>query len=119
MRSPPPVNPRELIDPRADGHFANWARWMQNYQVGIGYDQQSAVVTGYGSTSIDDMYADMDRQHAKVIDAIIGGLSQVQQVSIHNVYLAQVWRSPRANMVEVFVEAAAEVWRLAQKRGVE
>lgn len=92
---------------------------MRNYEVGIGFGRKSAVLMGYGSLSVDDMYAEMDRQHAKIIDAIIDGLTPIQKCAIHNVYIADVWSSGRGlSMSDVFVGAAEEVWRLAVKRGI-
>lgn len=113
------ANPRDLIDARCDWHLSNWSEWFQNYQHGLGFKHRSGVLCGYGSMSVDDMYSEMDRGHARVIDAIIDGLTPLQQCAIHNVYIADVWKSGRGlSMTDVFVEAASEVWRLAVKRGV-
>lgn len=118
MRSPPAVNPRELIDPGADWHLSNWAQWFQRHEHGIGFMNHSGNLSGYGSKSVDDMEDDMDRNFARAAGAAIESLTQVQQCSIHNVYIADVWKH-RGDPVATFVEAAAAFWVLAQKRGLE
>lgn len=105
------------LDRGADFHLRNWAQWMKGYEVGIGYGHKAAVLQSPASSSFDDMVLRMDRQNAKIANAIIESLTQMQQVSIHNVYLSDVWRF-RGDSVEVFVEAAGRFWEIAQRRGL-
>jgi hypothetical protein len=113
-------DPRYMINQRADWHLSNWAQWMQEARYSRGFDDRSAVVAGHGSPTFDDIAERVDRNCARVMDAIIDGLPSLQQMAIHNVYIADVWKPnrPDVNMVDVFVEAAAEAWRQAEKRGL-
>lgn len=115
---PKDTDPRSLIDPIADYHLSNWARWMESYELRIGYDHESAVVGNYtASTSIDDMYDSKDKNDAKISNAVIESLIPSHQVAIHNVYLSSVWRI-RGDLETIFVEAVAAFWVLGQKRGL-
>jgi hypothetical protein len=105
------------LDRGADFHLRNWAQWMKGYEVGIGYGNKSAVVQSPTSSSFDEMVYRMDRQNAKIANAIIDSMTPVQQGSIHNVYLASVWRF-RGDPIDVFVGAAAKFWEMAQRRGL-
>lgn len=115
---PKEPEPRELIDQIADYHLSNWARWMESYELRIGYDHESAVVGNYkASTSIDDMYDSKDKNDAKISNAVIESLTPIHQVAIHNVYLHSVWRF-RGDLTTVFVEAVEKFWEMGQKRGL-
>lgn len=111
------IDPVSLIDQKIDWHLKNWAQWMRGYQVGIGYDHASAVVSSTASQTFDDMVVAADRQNAKVADACISSLPPIYQGAIYNVYLASVFRF-RGDPNDVFVAAANAFWELAQKKGL-
>lgn len=117
MGSPEAVDPRSLIDQDADWHLNNWSIWMEHYCVGIGYPHASVVARSTSSRTVDEMIESKDRNEARTVDAILDGLSPAHQAAIHNVYLSAVFRF-RGNPVEVFVEAAALFWEIAQRRGL-
>jgi hypothetical protein len=106
-----------LIDRAVDYHLRNWARWMRICDVGKGYDHKSAVLTGYGADTFDEMVERQDKIDAKIANACIESLAMHHQCAIHNVYLADVWRF-RGDPVDVFVEAAGLFWVIAHKRGL-
>ena len=122
MGNRPDINPdmfieSGLLDRAADFHLRNWARWMRIFQVGKGYDNKSTVITGYGSDTFQDMLDRKEREDAKIANAAVESLAMHHQCSIHNVYLANVWRF-RGDPVEVFLEAAKLFWINAARRGL-
>lgn len=110
-------HPQEMIDPAADWHLKNWARWMRNYEVGIGFKHRSVALVGYGSDTFDDMLEEKDRWDAKIANAVIGSMDMIHQAAIHNVYLADVWRF-RGDPITIFLEAADLFWKMGQRRGL-
>lgn len=111
-------DPTTLIDPAAHYHLGNWARWMRNYDVGIGYKHKSAgFSSGRTGDTIEDWEEDGLRHEARISDAVIGSMEVRYQAAIYNVYLASVWRF-RGDPTEIFIEAVSRFWELAQKRGL-
>lgn len=55
---------------------------------------------------MDDRDAKLDRANARIANAAVESLTSVQQCSIHNVYIADVWKH-RGDPVATFIEAAA------------
>ena len=109
------------LDRGADWHLRNWSNWMRGYQPGLGYRNRSAGLECMTSSTYDDMTETsdkLDRQHARISDAIVESLILPHQLAIRNVYLCDVWRF-RGDPVDVFVDAAARFWEIARRRGLE
>ena len=103
------------IDPGADWHLRNWARWMRVYDVGLGFRNRTAgLESGRMSSTIEDWEIDADRQSARVADAAIGSLCRAHQKAINHAYLA----ARHAEQGVDFLDAVARFWELAQKRGL-
>lgn len=109
-----------LLDRDADKHLRNWAEWHLGYRGKTrGYDHNSSVVRSPSSSSVDDMLDRMDTENARICDAVIDSLTGRQQSSIHNVYVADVWKFRGSDdPVGMFIEAAAAFWAMAQRRGL-
>lgn len=106
-----------LIDPRADWHLANWANWMRRPCLRLGYPSSSKVVRSCAGDTWEDWEGDDAHYCATVSDAVIDGLLPIHQAAIQNVYLVAVWRH-RGDPAQVFVEAAAEFWKRAKRKGL-
>lgn len=102
--------------PRLDWHLQNWAEWMRS---GSTTHLRCATMRGAsGSADFDDMVQGEDRRVAKVVDACIGDLSQVEQCALRNKHLGELWRANREPIAIAYERARLRLSGQLRRRGV-
>lgn len=104
---------------RVEFHLLNWARYMRTGKEVVGHRKSiPGLSNGGASKHFEDMLDDVDLACAKVVDAIIEGLSPVEQAALHNAYLWAVFRGTRTDLNMALGRAKAQVGFQLAKRGV-
>jgi hypothetical protein len=70
-----------------------------------------------GSTDFDSMCANSDADSARAVDALIEDLPQAEKLTIHNEWLATVFRV-RGDPVELYASAKEKISRGLTARGI-
>ena len=113
----------ELIDQRVDYWLIQWARWIRQYRPNLGYPTRSpGLITGGESQRWDDYDEDSTRDawqtNCEALDTLIADLPPSQGAAIRSVYIGEVWRFPRHNMLAQLEHAADSLIQSMDKRGV-
>lgn len=96
-----------------------WAEWQSGYAGVRGYPGRSAMLSGTGSQTFDDLCADADDWKCKVIDACIDDLLPAQRAAVMRRYgVAAVFRFPRLNYAELLSAAHDSLLLALPRRGV-
>jgi hypothetical protein len=78
---------------RLEANLQNWASWMQAGGLYIGFPPKSAGFTPGGtSTDFESMLEIADAVAARMVDCLIDGLPNIEQIAIANKYLQTVFR---------------------------
>ena len=86
---------------------------------GLGAPTKSAGFVGGGyNNDFDSMCLEADSVAAKAMDALILGLTPVQQATIHHKYLAAVYRFPRCDMESEFLVACVRLEKGMDAKGL-
>lgn len=111
---------REMVPGWLDAVLYEWSRWMlAEDTVTRGYPRSSAGFGDSGSLkSWDDLEDGVIGWQIRVCDSIIDGLPCHQRMALANVYIADVYRSPRWDMAAEFHRAVEAVTVEARQRGV-
>ena len=108
------------INPRADWHLDNWARWLRTFYYGKGYPGRSAGLSCggiSGTEAFDHLCDEADKQAAKITDTIVGDLSDQHQSAIFTVYTASPGRN-RGDPLNILADAIGEFWVRATRQGL-
>ena len=91
--------------PRLDWLLENWVRYMRGYDMHIRLDAKTSDFWASGNSDFDGMVNAADLDNARVTNAAIEDLSQVEQASIHHMHLSAVWRTNREPIEQVYLRA--------------
>ena len=96
---------------RVARHLENWRDYMRTGGTkGLGAPTKAAGFVGGGyNNDFDSMCLEADSVAARAMDALILGLTPVQQACIHHKYLSAVYRFPRCDMESEFLVACARL----------
>lgn len=103
---------------RLEFHLRNWARWMRSGGMAKSLPGHSVGFVSGNSQTFEDICEDVDLASAIKMDALIRGLSPVEQCAILNVYLDAVWQFNRELPEVVLARAEAELQRGMDRRGI-
>jgi len=104
-----------------DRYLDLWSTWMRKPATDLGYPTRSSfLATGgtSGADAFDHLCDDADHYAAKATDAVICGLSPIEQSAVHHVHLAAVFRCIRESITEVYERARGKVARELAKKGL-
>jgi hypothetical protein len=83
---------------RLKGLLEDWASWMHAYRPDLGQRGMSLVKSS-GSHDFESLFANVEKEVMRAIDAAIDDLPPAQSAAIHKRYLHIEWRFPRDNYV--------------------
>ena len=64
-----------------------WAKWLQQDDVGIGYPKQSVgFLSGGSSSSFDEMFESSELEKIKTLDTVVNSLDKNQKEAIYARY---------------------------------
>lgn len=106
-----------MTDPRpaqaaVERLLRNWVTFMHGEAKPAGYPRKACGgVTNYTSLDLDNVaaYENLDRELAEKTDAVIAGLTPVEQCAIHHVYLRAVYRFHREQLESVLDRAKLKI----------
>lgn len=81
---------------RLKGLLEDWAVWTEGYRPGLSARAASIIQTA-GSHDFESLFAGVEKQMMKAIDAAIDDLPPAQGAAINKRYLGIDWRFPRDN----------------------
>lgn len=112
---------RRLIPYRPDHYLNFWGRWRRTYYGENGY-RSSTPGLECGGISSDDSFEIMcdeeDHRAAEITDTIIDDMALNHRIAIQHVYEAAVWNFRRMAIEDLIVEAAADFWKRAVRKGL-
>lgn len=106
-------------NPLVDFHLRNWAKWMRQPSLKLGYPAKSCgLESGFvsGEDGFDILCEQADEQAAVLMNAIIDGLEPDETAAINHKYLHAVYRL--RDMEASFERALGRVWRGMLARGL-
>ncbi len=112
---------RILVPPRADHHLSEWGRWRRGYAGVQGYRASSIGLSSggiSGEDAFDLMCDDADYHAAEISDTIISDMALNHRIAIQHVYECAVWSFLRLATEDLIVEAAADFWKMAVRKGL-
>lgn len=103
---------------RTEWHLSNWATWMHKGSVGKGYPSRASGGMGRsGSTDFDAMCANADTTSALAVDTLIEDLPQAERLTVHNEWLAAVYRV-RGDPAELYASAKERIAKGLAAKGI-
>ena len=97
---------------RVEDLLRNWVTFMHGESKPDGYPSRACGgVTNYTSMDLENVaaYENLDRGLAEKTDAVIAGLSPVEQCAIHHTYLHAVYRFQRETLDVVLTRAKQRI----------
>jgi hypothetical protein len=108
-----------MSEARLEWHFDNWRRYMRRDSVTDGYPGKAAGCVGGGySQSFDDMADASDVRCARVLDALVGSLGNLERAAIYHQYLYAVFRHGRGQLEQALYSARLKIAGWLVVRGV-
>lgn len=108
-----------MSEARLEWHFDNWRRYMRRDSVTDGYPGKGAGCVGGGySQTFDDMVDAADVRCARVLDALVGSLKQVERAAVYHEYLYAVFRHGRDALPQALASARLKIAGWLVIRGV-
>lgn len=104
---------------RLEWHFDNWRRYMRKDNVTDGYPGKAAGCVGGGySQTFDDMADASDVRVARIVDALVTSLTNLERAAIYHQYLYAVFRHGRGQLEEALERARYRIAAWLVIRGV-
>jgi hypothetical protein len=107
-----------MSEARLEWHLDNWRRYMRRDNVTDGYPGKAAGCVGGGySQTFDEMADASDVRVARIVDALVGSLTNVERAAIYHRYLYAVYRF-RLDVETVVNRARLRIAQWLVARGV-
>jgi hypothetical protein len=106
---------------RVEDLLRNWVTFMHGEAKPAGYPKRACGgVTNYTSLDLENVaaYENLDRELAEKTDAVIAGLTPVEQCAVHHRYLRAVYRFHRESLEDVLDRARLKIEIGLRKRDV-
>lgn len=115
------IKPARAAREAVERLLRKWVTFMHGEAKPAGYPTKaSGGVTGYTSLDLDNVaaYENLDRVLAEKTDAVINGLTPIEQCAIHHRYLQAVYRFQRETFDVVLDRAKCKIEIGLRKRDV-